>query len=181
MFIIIMGVSGSGKTAVGSLLARELGWEFHDADDYHSRQNIAKMRAGIPLTDDDRRDWLRRLAELITEHLTRSTSAVLACSALKQRYRDILLVDPERVKFVYLKGSAALITRRMRNRAGHFMPPGLLESQLAILEEPGDALTLEIDLAPNELVNQIMQHYQLLPTTESNQAAGSKTSNKGSW
>jgi len=161
MFLIIMGVSGSGKTAVGSLLAQELGWEFLDADDYHSLQNVAKMQSGIPLTDDDRGEWLTALAGVISDRLDQDTPGVLACSALRQRYRDVLRVDPDRVRFVYLKGSADLIAKRMRDRAGHFMPPGLLESQLTTLEEPEDALTLDIHHSPQELVDQILQHFNL--------------------
>lgn len=161
MFIVVMGVSGSGKTTVGSLLAHDLGWHFYDADDFHSAQNVAKMRAGIPLTDEDREDWLNALASLISDHLERSQPGVLACSALKQRYRDTLRVDPLRVKFVYLKGSEALIADRMHARAGHFMPPGLLASQLAALEEPADALTVEIQRTPEEIVDLIIDRLNL--------------------
>ena len=161
LFIIIMGVSGSGKTTVGKLLAHELGWEFHDGDDYHSERNVAKMRAGTPLKDEDREAWLSTLAALISENLDRSTPGVLACSALKQRYRDVLRVDPERVRFVYLKGSAALIAARMRDRTGHFMPAGLLESQMAALEEPADALIVDVNLSPLEIVAFIIDRLQL--------------------
>ncbi len=161
LFIIVMGVSGSGKTTVGKLLAHELGWVFHDGDDYHSARNVSKMRDGIPLTDEDRAAWLRTLASLISESLDHATPGVLACSALKQRYRDLLRVDRERVRFVYLKGSAALISARMHERAGHFMPPELLQSQLELLEEPENALTVDIQLSPDEIVACIIDRLQL--------------------
>ena len=160
MFIILMGVSGSGKSTVGVALARELGWSFFDGDDYHPERNVAKMRAGIPLTDDDRRDWLLTLANLISENLQRAKPGVLACSALKQKYRDILNIDPEQVRFVYLKGSRELISARMHERTGHFMPAGMLDSQFMALEEPRDALTVQIDRSPREIVSFIIDHLQ---------------------
>ena len=160
MFIILMGVSGSGKSTVGVALARELGWSFFDGDDYHPERNVAKMRAGIPLTDDDRRDWLLTLANLILENLQRAKPGVLACSALKQKYRDILNIDPEQVRFVHLKGSRELISARMHERTGHFMPAGMLDSQFMALEEPGDALTVQIDRSPREIVSFIIDHLQ---------------------
>ena len=160
MFIILMGVSGSGKSTVGVALARELGWSFFDGDDYHPERNVAKMRAGIPLTDDDRRDWLLTLANLILENLQRAKPGVLACSALKQKYRDILNIDPEQVRFVYLKGSRELISGRMHERTEHFMPAGMLDSQFMALEEPRDALTVQIDRSPREIVSFIIDHLQ---------------------
>jgi gluconokinase len=161
LFIILMGVSGCGKTTVGQVLAKELDWSFFDGDDYHPQSNVVKMRCGIPLTDEDRRDWLLSLANLISKNLERDDPGVLACSALKQKYRDILNIDPERVRFVYLKGSRELIDERMRQRTGHFMQAGMLYSQLLALEEPHDALTVDIDRSPREIVSFIIEHLQL--------------------
>ncbi len=161
MFIILMGVSGSGKTTVGKALAHELGCAFFDGDDYHPERNVAKMRDGIPLTDDDRRDWLLTLAKLISDNLVRSSSGVLACSALKQQYRDLLSVDPERVKFVYLMGNRELISARMRDRKDHFMQAGMLDSQFDALEEPLDAMTVDINLSPEEIVELVVGQFQL--------------------
>lgn len=161
MFIILMGVSGSGKTTVGNALAHELGWTFFDGDDYHPERNVAKMRSGIPLTDEDRMDWLLTLAELISDNLERSEPGVLACSALKQQYRDFLEVDPERVKFVYLKGSREMISARMQDRKDHFMQSGMLDSQFNTLEEPLDALMVDINLCPEEIVKSIISRFLL--------------------
>lgn len=151
MIIVIMGVSGSGKTTVSSQLANELGWKFYDADDFHNEANRNKMSQGIPLTDDDRSTWLASLRELIQKSINSATPIVLACSALKESYRAILKVD-EQVKFVYLKGSYAEIESRLKNRAGHFMPVKLLKSQFEILEEPTDALTVDINHPLEELI-----------------------------
>jgi carbohydrate kinase (thermoresistant glucokinase family) len=154
--IIVMGVSGSGKTTVGRLLAERLGWTFLEADDFHPRANIAKMRQGVPLQDEDRWGWLEALAHQLREHLDRSQPVVLACSALKQDYRDILRVDAARVEFVYLHGPPELIHSRMQSRSDHFMLPSMLNSQLASLEEPSDALVLEIDRPAALIVEQIL-------------------------
>ncbi|MEX2540322.1 MAG: gluconokinase [Trueperaceae bacterium] len=149
--VVVMGVSGSGKSTVGGLLARRLGWEFADADTYHPQANILKMAAGIPLDDEDRMPWLVALRSLIDEHLAAGRSLVLACSALKRQYRRILAEGSERVSFVYLKGSRELILRRMSERSGHYMKPELLDSQFEALEEPADALVFDIDLPPVKL------------------------------
>lgn len=151
---IVMGVSGSGKTTVGRLLARRLGWEFADADAFHSEANIEKMRTGVALDDADRRPWLESLGNLIADRLSRGQSLVLACSALKSEYRDLLTGDDERVSFVYLKGSRELIYERLSDRAGHYMKPDLLDSQFRALEEPTDALVLDVSLPPAELAEQ---------------------------
>lgn len=148
---VVMGVSGSGKTTVGGLVARRLGWVFADADTFHPEANIAKMAAGIPLSDEDRMPWLVALRALIDEHLASGRSLVLACSALKRQYRRVLADGSERVTFVYLKGSRELILRRMSERSGHYMQPELLDSQFEALEEPADALVFDIDLPPVEL------------------------------
>src|ERR1700730_478580 len=133
-----MGVSGAGKTTVGNILAGELGWEFADADDYHSAANVEKMRTGIALTDADREPWLETLRQLISRWIADKRNAVLACSALKKAYREFLRVSPD-VRFVYLKVTQDLLTERLRTRRGHFMTEKMLASQLAALEEPDDA------------------------------------------
>lgn len=163
MIIILMGVTGSGKTTLGRLLAERLGWACYDGDDYHSPENIRKMSAGIPLTDEDRFEWLQTLADLVRKSINEERSMVLACSALKQPYRDILNVDPALVRFVYLKGSPALIGRRVLQRKGHYMQAGMVESQFAALEEPADALIIDIRQTPQKSVDRIMNAYQLDP------------------
>lgn len=149
--VVVMGVSGSGKTTVGGLVARRLGWKFADADTFHSEDNISKMKAGIPLEDEDRLPWLAALRALIDEHLAAGQSLVLACSALKRSYRRTLTEGSDRVEFVYLRGSRELIWRRMQERSGHYMKPELLASQFEALEEPEDALVFDIDLPPVDL------------------------------
>jgi gluconokinase len=151
MIIIVMGVSGSGKSTVGSRLADELGWEFYDADDFHNEANRSKMSQGIPLTDDDRSTWLTSLRELIQKGIDSEMSIVLACSALKEAYRAILNVDGQ-VKFVYLKGSYAEIESRLKNREGHFMPVKLLASQFETLEEPANALHVKVTHTLEEII-----------------------------
>jgi gluconokinase len=142
--LLVMGVSGAGKTVLGRALAAALGWDFADADDYHSPANVAKMRAGTPLTDDDRAPWLAALREEIGRRLASGRPLVLACSALKQTYRDMLQSDPVRVRLVFLDGPRELIAARLAARAGHYMPPALLDSQLAALEAPADAIRISI-------------------------------------
>jgi gluconokinase len=133
---IVMGVTGSGKSTVGAMLARRLGVDFVEGDDYHSPANVQRMSSGIPLTDDDRADWLRALADRIREATDSGTGLVVTCSALKRSYRDTLRAAAPELRFVFLTGSRELISERVSGRRGHFMPESLLDSQLATLEEP---------------------------------------------
>jgi gluconokinase len=152
--IVLMGVSGAGKTTVGQLLASELEWDFADGDDYHSPPNVEKMRSGIPLTDADRAPWLETLRTVIANRIATGKNTVLACSALKQTYRQVLQVGPE-VSIVYLKGSPQVLQQRLRERRGHFMTEGMLASQLAALEAPADAVAVDADRSPAEIVTAI--------------------------
>jgi carbohydrate kinase (thermoresistant glucokinase family) len=154
MVVVLMGVTGSGKTTIGRLLSQELGWSYYDADDFHPSINIEKMSSGTPLNDDDRRPWLEILSRLIRDCLERGERAVLACSALKESYREFLLVD-ERVKLIYLKGDYGIIQKRLNERRGHYMNPALLDSQLETLEEPESGLQVDISLSPEEIVKKI--------------------------
>jgi gluconokinase len=157
VIVIVFGVSGGGKTTIGKLLADELGWQFYEADDFHPRSNIEKMRRGRPLTDEDRWPWLERLREQITRSIAAKENAVLACSALKRAYRERLRVGDD-VKFVFLRGDYPLIENQLRGRRGHFMSPALLKSQFADLEEPKPdegVLTIDLGRTPQELVKEI--------------------------
>jgi gluconokinase len=155
MVVIVMGVAGSGKTTVGQLLARSLGWQFYDADDLHPLGNREKMHRGIALTDDDRRPWLEAVRRQIEQCLAGGIGAVIACSALKQWYRDLLVVDPAEVRVVYLKGERTLIEARLASRHGHFFDRQLLASQFEALEEPGDAIVEEVSREPQVIVESI--------------------------
>lgn len=154
MIVIVMGVVGSGKTTVGTLLAQQLGWKFADADDFHPKLNVEKIRHGIALTDADREPWLNDLQKQIVQWIATKQDAVLACSALKQSYREILAVGPE-ARFVYLKGSVALIADRLRLRHGHFADETILASQIHDLEEPARAMTVDIEKTPAQIVSEI--------------------------
>lgn len=154
MIVIVMGVVGAGKTTIGRLLASQLGWEFADADDFHPQSNVDKIHRGVPLTDEDRQPWLDCLREEVTDWIAARKSVVLACSALKRAYRAKLSVGPQ-VRFVYLKGSAAQIAVRLRSRQGHFASESILSSQLADLEEPDTAITVEINDAPEQIAAEI--------------------------
>jgi len=163
VIVVVFGVSGAGKTTIGKLLADDLGWQFYEADDFHPRANIEKMRNGLPLTDADRGPWLERLREQITRSLAAKENAVVACSALKRKYRERLHVSND-VKFVFLRGDCALIEKQLRRRSGHFMNPALLTSQFADLEEPAsdeDVLTIDLGLTPQELVAEIKAKLRL--------------------
>ena len=150
-----MGVSGSGKTTVGRLLAASLAWPFYDADDFHSPANVEKIRKGIALTDQDRAPWLESMRQAIATWIASSANAVLACSALKDSYRDLLFVGPE-VRFVYLKGSFELLQARLKSRHDHFATEAILPSQLATLQEPADAVIVDITPAPPVIVDEIL-------------------------
>ena len=157
--VMIMGVSGCGKSTVGLLLAGRLQWEFKDADWFHSRTNIDKMHNGIPLTDEDRWPWLQSIAAWIDETRNSGKHAVLACSALKRCYRNVLIGARSDVRLVYLKGTETLIARRIAVRHEHFMPVELLRSQFQELEEPGsdeNPITVSIEPRPEEIVDQIV-------------------------
>ena len=158
-FFIVMGVSGSGKTSVGKSLAEHLGWDFYDADDFHPPANIEKMADGIPLDDSDRAPWLAALHDLISSSLIQSRPGVLACSALKERYRRRLLEGNAGVQLVYLKGSYDLIWSRMIVRKDHYMKPHMLKSQFEALEEPSDALTVDISLPVDEILQVVKKIY----------------------
>ncbi len=159
-FFIVMGVSGCGKSSVGKALAEQLGWDFYDADDFHPPENVAKMANGIPLDDSDRAPWLASLHELISSSLRTDHSGVLACSALKERYRQQLAGGQEAVKIVYLKGSFDLIWSRMQKRTDHYMKPHMLRSQFEALEEPTDALTMDISMSVDDIVQEILKHME---------------------
>jgi gluconokinase len=158
MFVIIMGVSGSGKTTIARMLAQRLGWSFYEGDAFHPPANIAKMGAGVPLNDEDRLGWLEALATLIENKIRAGENGVVACSALKKSYRDVLRrYDRQKIKFVYLRGSYNVIFERMKSRGKHFMKPEMLQSQFATLEEPQGILTVDVTLTQEEIVQNIME------------------------
>jgi gluconokinase len=160
MIIVLMGVTGSGKSTVGNLLAQQLGWRFFEGDDFHSPDNIQKLRRGEPLSDEDRKPWLEAIREAIRAAIDRGENAVIACSALKKSYRKVLQIDGQ-VSFVYLKASIALIQERLKNRVGHFMNPSLIQSQFATLEEPGEGLQIDAGLSPAEIVQVIRNKFSI--------------------
>lgn len=157
--LVIMGVSGSGKSTAGEKLAAEFGWPFRDADSFHPEANIAKMKAGTPLTDEDRWPWLDRIAAWIDERRVRGEHGIVTCSALKRRYRDRLLAGRPDVRLVYLDGDADVIGRRMALRRDHFMPTSLLASQFAALEQPDEsehAVIVSVHPTPRRVAEQIL-------------------------
>jgi gluconokinase len=155
--IIVMGVSGCGKSTIGLMLAAQLGWRFADGDDFHPAANVAKMKSGTPLNDDDRWPWLDTLNDLLRDSNSSGKPLVLACSALKQRYRDRLARDVIDVRLVHLYGSFELISARVAARQHKYMPVSLLRSQFDSLEAPLDALTINIDQPPEQLVNALVR------------------------
>ncbi len=157
MIVLLMGPAGSGKTTVGKLLAAQLSWEFADGDDFHPPANVEKMSRGIPLTDEDRIPWLRSIREAMLQWQAQGKSAVIACSALKRSYRDLLGIRPNAndIRLVYLKGSYDLLLERLHSRKGHYMKEQMLASQLADLEEPTDALAIDVAKSPQQIVSEI--------------------------
>ncbi len=164
MVLILMGPMGCGKTTLGKMLAEKLGWPFYDGDAFHPKENVEKMRAGIALTDEDRRLWLETLRENIERWLKEKQNTILACSALKQAYRDILGVDQETVRTVYLKGSYELLRRRIEERQHPYMNKDLLRSQLDTLEEPEEGLRVDISASPETIVRTIIRDLKLNPS-----------------
>jgi gluconokinase len=157
--LVVMGVSGSGKTTIATLLSKKLGWPFRDADEFHPKPNIVKMKSGVPLTDDDRWPWLHAIAAFIDGQRARGTHAIVTCSALKRSYRAIIVGMRPDVRLIYLKGDKALLARRLKKRHGHFMPALLLQSQFDALEEPGDdenPVTVSVDGTPAEIAEEVI-------------------------
>jgi gluconokinase len=164
--LVVMGVSGSGKSTIADKLADRLGWRYEDGDRFHPASNVAKMSAGLPLTDQDRRPWLKAIADEIDRVCKAGERAVIACSALKHAYRDILVHGRRDVRIVFLWGTQALIAERLASRKGHFMPPGLLDSQFKTLEPPEKSehpVTVSIDASVEAIVDDIVRKLKLHP------------------
>ncbi|MCI0612214.1 gluconokinase [bacterium] len=155
MIIVIFGVTGSGKTTIGKLLAQKKAWKFLDADDFHPKRNIQKMRKGVPLTDDDRDPWLNSIAITLRKCEKNKTHTVLACSALKETYRNKISEASKDIRWVLLHGSFESISKRLLNRSDHFMSPQLLQSQFDILEIPKNATIIDSELPPDKIVEEI--------------------------
>jgi gluconokinase len=156
MIVLIMGVTGAGKTTVGSMLAQQLGWQFADADEFHPASNVEKMRKAIPLTDEDRIPWLQAIRHRMEQWIASHTDGIITCSALKQSYRDFLLSELA-VQLVYLKGDQGVIASRVGLRKNHFAPAELVASQFEALEEPQNALAVKVDRPPEEIVAEVRQ------------------------
>jgi gluconokinase len=158
---VVMGVSGSGKSLIGAAFARALGVDFVEGDKYHSAENVEKMKAGIPLTDKDREQWLRALAARLRQAQDTGTGLVVACSALKRSYREILRAAAKDLRFVFLRGERSLIAERLAGRTGHYMPASLLESQITTLEEPSpdeDAWVIDVNDSPENIIAALITH-----------------------
>jgi len=158
MILILMGVMGTGKTTIAKLFVQKTGWLYAEGDDFHPKANVEKMHAGIPLTDEDRAPWLAALHAQIAAWDKQGTNAVLTCSALKQKYRDVLIgeLPAGHVRFVLLEASRATLEKHLAGRTGHFMNPALLDSQLAILELPKDAIHISVEHSPEDAVAQLL-------------------------
>ena len=168
--LVVMGVSGSGKSTIAEQLAEQLGWTFEDGDRFHPASNVATMSAGPPPTDEDRWPWLRAIADEIDRVCAAGEHAVIACSALKRAYRDILVHGRDDVRIIYLEGTQGLIAERLAARKGHFMPPGLLDSQFKTLEPPGEnenPVTVSIDASVEAIVDDIIRQARLTPADNS--------------
>ncbi|MET0400759.1 MAG: gluconokinase [Cystobacter sp.] len=165
MVVIVMGVSGSGKTTVGSRLARLLGWSFRDGDEFHSAAHIEKMASGNALTDEERAPWLERVREIIAGSLAAGEGLVVACSALKDSYRKTLTVDARRQHWVFLHAPRELLAQRLAKRRGHFMAASLLDSQLATLEVPEGVCSVDVSVPPDTVVSRIVEALSLTPPT----------------
>lgn len=173
--VVVMGVSGAGKTTIGKLLAHRLGWEFADGDEFHPRDNVKKMRSGIPLTDADRWPWLHAIAEWVDEMRRQGNPAVTASSVLKRSYRDIVIGERPDVRLVFLEGSPELIAQRVAERQGHFMPANLLDSQFAVLEPPSpeeNAIRVSVELAPAEIVRNIIEQLEAESVSPAKESSG---------
>ena len=157
MILALMGVSGAGKTVIGRRLAHQLGWTFLDADDFHTAANVEKMRRGIPLDDDDRLPWLRAIRAALDEAVGRGSNVVVACSALREAYRRVLFDELTDVHLVYLDAPREVLRRRLESRRDHFMPASLLDSQLAALEPPPDALTVDATQPIDDIVETLLR------------------------
>jgi gluconokinase len=162
MVILVMGVTGAGKTTVGKLLAQQLDWQFLDADDFHPPENIEKMKHGIPLTDADREPWLAAIHKALLDYAAKNQNVVLACSALKQKYREKLAAGLD-LRICYLKGSFEEISSHIEHRTGHFAGEAILAGQFADLEEPDDALVLNTSAAPEENISEALTKLHLMP------------------
>ncbi len=155
MILVVMGVSGCGKTTVGKLIADHLRWPYFEGDDFHSKANIEKMSQGIPLTDEDRAGWLEAIAKRMQEIEQESKSAVFTCSALKNSYREKLASGPASIQFIYLRGDYETIRQRLETRQGHYMKAALLKSQFEILEEPQDAWVFDVTTPPLDIAHEV--------------------------
>lgn len=167
--LLVMGVAGSGKSTIAALMAGRLGWTFRDADDFHPPENVAKMSAGVPLTDADREPWLAAIAAWIDEKRATGRKGVVTCSALKRAYRDVLIGGRDDVRLVFLQGDRALVGARMAARRDHFMPTALLDSQFATLEAPTpdeQPVVVHVGGAPEEIVAAILSALDLAPVTK---------------
>jgi gluconokinase len=163
MMVVLMGVSGVGKSTVGQVLAKRTGWHLYDADEFHSAQNIEKMGSGIALEDADRWPWLDSMNAMLLQKQAQHESVLLACSALKQKYRDRLANGCRDLHWVYLKGDFDLIRARLESRKNHYMKAGLLESQFAALEEPRDAVVVDVVETPDAIANRILSQLKIIP------------------